>query len=182
MALTLVVEDGSIVTGANAYLDATEADAILEVDFRLWPIWNALTADEKAQRLIMSTRFLDKNFIWFGLRVQPADPDATPPVVAQPLQWPRKGMRDCEGNCIPETLIPDDLKEAVAYFAVWLHGNDPDEAFDQAGIKRFRNDTVEIEWQDNFSGQSGFPAFLTRLLQCFGTAPGERGFRPIIRK
>lgn len=184
MALVIVVEDGTIVTGANSYLSVADADAIIEVDFRLWPIWDARDTETKEQLLMLATRYLDEWYIWNGRKVQLADPDAVPPVVAQRLQWPRKGVRDCSGCAIGEGVIPEELQKATAYLAVWLWLHDPEAIFEQSGIKRFRNDTVEIEWQDNFGGISSSmqPSFFTRLLECFGTGPGERGFKPIIRK
>jgi hypothetical protein len=184
MALTIVVEDGTIVAGANSYLSVAEADAILEVDFRQWKVWDAQDADMKVQLLLMATRWLDENMEWNGSVTQPADPDADPPVVAQPLDWPRKYMKDCAGNCLADSLIPDELKKATAYLAVWLFSNDSDEILAQVGIKRFRNDTIEIEWQDAFTGTSATlqPPFLKRLLGCLGIGPGELGFKPIIRK
>lgn len=175
MALTVVVEDGTIVSGANSYISVAAADLIIEVDFRLFAIWNVRAAEEKKQLLIMATRYLDENFIWFGSRTDPTH---------QALMWPRIGMRDCEGCALADSLIPLELKKATAYLAVWLFTNNPAEMLESVGIKRFRNDVVEIEWQDNFSGTAGSvqPWFFTALLQCFGTGPGDLGFRPIIRK
>lgn len=178
MALTLIVEDGTIVANANSYLSVEDADAILEVDFRLWEVWNSQDEPMKEQLLMMATRWLDENYVFFGRR---SNNDDEEPPVEQVLQWPRTGVKDCEGNCIADAVIPLELRKATAYAAVWLFTTDPEEIEQQAGIKRFRNFESEIEWQDGWTGMIQ-PSFFTRLLQCFGEGPGELGFKPIIRK
>jgi hypothetical protein len=171
MAITLIVEDGTLVANANTYISLEEATAYLEIDPRLGPIWAAMVDDEKRnQMLVFATRWLDENYQWFGAQV----------TKTQALRWPRCGMNDGE-FCVPSTIIPPALKHAVAQTAVWLFVTDPDEAADSVGIKRFRNDTIEIEWQDNFSGQTGVPKWMSRLLRVFGIGPGDRGFKPIVR-
>lgn len=177
MAFTFTVEDGTIVAGANSYLSLADAKAILEVDFRAYPIWNALPDDETKQKmLVMATMYLEDNWHWFGRRTGPL---LTPPV-AQPLKWPRTGMKDCEGNCIAENVIPSEVKRAVAQLAIWLRENDGNEQLESEGIKRFRSDEVEIEWQDGYSGRVA-PEFASKLLKCLGYGPNDRGFKPIVK-
>lgn len=171
MAFTFIVEDGSIVPGANSFVSVAEADAILEVDFRKSPAWNALEQEDKEKMLVSATFYLEDNYQWHGQKVE-AD---------QPLSWPRTGMRDKEGMCIAPGVIPKEIKRATAYLAVWLRDNDGDEALNSNGIKRFRSEEVEIEWQANFEGRTA-PEFLSRLLICFGYGPNDRGFKKIVRK
>lgn len=178
MALTLIVEDGTIVANANSYLSVAEADSILEIDFRMWAVWNPQATELKEQLLMMATRWLDETYSFYGSR---ADNDENEPPVIQALEWPRSGARDCAGQCIADAVIPIEIRKATAYAAVWLFTNDPAEIDSQAGIKRFRNFESEIEWQDGWIGTVQ-PGFLTRLLQCLGDGPGDLGFKPIIRK
>ncbi|RUW56737.1 DnaT-like ssDNA-binding protein [Mesorhizobium sp. M8A.F.Ca.ET.021.01.1.1] len=171
MPITLIVEDGTIVVNANTYVSLEEATAYLEIDPRFGPLWTGMPDDEKRkQMLVFATRWLDENYQWYGRQVEKT----------QALRWPRYGMNDGE-YCVPSCVIPTALKHAVAMVAVWLFVTDPEEASNSVGIKRFRNDTIEIEWQDNFSGQSAAPKWLSRLLRVFGVGPGDRGFKPIVR-
>lgn len=177
MAFTFIVEDGTIVAGANSYISLVEAMAYLEVDARALAIWEALPDDtDREKLLVLATRYLDENWQWFGRRTGPC---LDPPEV-QKLKWPRMGMRDSEGMCIASNVIPDELKAATAQLAVWLKSNDGNESMEMESIKRFRSDEVEIEWQDGFDGRTA-PEFLTKLLRCFGYGPNDRGFKPIIK-
>lgn len=171
MAITLIVEDGSIVPDANSYLSVEEATTILSVDFRKAPEWEALTDAEKELMLTSATRYLDDNYQWYGRRVS----------AEQPLLWPRLGMRDCEKQCLSSTTIPSEVKKAVAYLALWLRKNDGEEVMNSDGVKRFRSEEVEIEWQEGFMGRKA-PEFLAKFLICLGLGPNDRGFKPIIRK
>jgi len=172
MAFTFIVEDGTIVANANSYVSVEEADDTLEIDFRLNGIWSEFDQATKELKLAQATRYLDDNYQWFGRRTEPS---------VQPLKWPRCGMRDCEGNCIGPNVMPSELKRATAQLAVWLHSNDGNETMEAQGVKRFRSEEMEIEWQEGYWGRSA-PEFLSRLLICFGWGPNDRGFKPILRK
>lgn len=171
MAFTFTVEDGSIVPDANSFVSVVEADDILAIDFRKTPEWNALVEEDKQLMLAAATRYLEDNYLWYGRKVEPD----------QPLAWPRYGMEDKERMCIAPGVIPKELKRAVAQLAVWLRTNDGNEMLDGEGIRRFRSDDIEIEFQDGYYGRTA-PEFLSRLLVCFGTGPNDRGFKPITRK
>lgn len=172
MAFAFIVEDGTIVANANSYLTVAEADDILAIDFRQNAIWSALSEPDKELMLASATRYLDDNYQWFGKQTEPR---------VQPIKWPRTGMRDAEGNYIGINVIPGELKRATAQLAVWLRTNDGNDQLDSAGVRRFRSEEVEIEWQDGYYGRVA-PEFLSRLLICFGYGPNDRGFKPIVRK
>jgi hypothetical protein len=171
MAFTFVVEDGTGVAGANSYVSVAEADDILAIDARENAVWQPLTTPDKELALANATRYLDDNYQWFGKKTE----------TTQFLKWPRKGMRDCEGQCIADAVIPIELKRATARLAVWLLVNNGEEQMNTEGLKRFRSDDIEIEWQAGYYGRKG-PDFLSKLLICFGWGPNDRGFKPIIRK
>lgn len=172
MAFTFIVEDGTIVANANSYVAVMEADDILAIDFRQNAIWSVLDTPTKELMLAQATRYLDDNYNWFGRRTEPT---------TQALKWPRSGMKDCEGNCIGLNVIPSELKRATAQLAVWLRSNDGNEQMETQGVKRFRSEEMEIEWQEGYWGRYA-PEFLSKLLICFGWGPNDRGFKPILRK
>lgn len=177
MAVTLVVEDGSIVDGANTYISLADVAAILDVDMRKSVAWAAVPDEATKNQLIaMATRYLEENYIWYGFKVMNTDDT----IDSQPLSWPRSGMYDAEGVAIATTVIPEELKKAVAYLALWLYTNDGDAELLNESVKRFRSDEVEIEWQDGYQGKKA-PEFLSKLLRPFGLGPNDRGFKPIRR-
>lgn len=97
----IIVEDGSIVEGAQSYASVEDADAYFEV----FPEWTDLEDAVKEQALVKATRTIDA--VEFpGTRV---DAD-------QPLQWPRSGCYYGDGSLavsIGEDEIPLALVNAV---------------------------------------------------------------------
>ena len=170
MAFNFIVEDGSGVAGANSYVTVEEATDILIPNFRDSAVWDQLDTDQREKLLVLATSYIDENYFFHGSK---ADRN-------QSLRWPRKGMRDNENMCLADCIIPIELKKAVARLSVWTFANDPDEALNARGIKRFRSDDLEIEFQSGFEGQFA-PDFLRKLLGTFGYGPNDRGFKPITR-
>lgn len=171
MAFTFTVEDGSNVPGANSYVTVAEANDILAIDNDDIALWEALDEAGRELALAKATRYLDDNYVWYGHKTYRD----------QFLKWPRRGMRDEEGHCIADMIIPIELKRATARLSMWLKRNDGDSMMNVEGLKRFRSDDVEIEWQAGASVPKG-PDFLSKLLLVFGTGPNDRGFKPILRK
>lgn len=171
MPFELIVEDGSIVEGANSYVGLDEADRYLDIDPRGGPKWAGLEEEERERLLAYATRYIDENYIFAG----------RPTTREQELKWPRRGMTDIDGYHVADAVIPRELRHATAQLAVWLDANDPAGQGSETGIKRFRNEEVEMEWQDGHEFRE-LPNHVTRLLAAFGTGPGQRGQRRIIRK
>lgn len=109
MTLTLVVEDGTVVAGANTYLTEADANTILE-DYGY--VLTPATADVN---LVTSSRYLNR----FRGRYKGSLVDAS-----QPLQWPRQGVYiDC--NLLASDEIPDEIKIAQALGAYYESINQP---------------------------------------------------------
>lgn len=98
--MALIVEDGSIVAGANTYIDEAEAATILDDRF-------GVTATITEQELKAAAQYLEGYCDQYkGTKVQSN----------QSLCWPRQGVYiDCE--LFPNDEIPDDLKTAQALAA-----------------------------------------------------------------
>jgi len=119
MAVTLKVEDGSCVDGANSYLSAEDFEAY--ADLRGYSY--GADANAIATALIRATAWLDATYRsrWPGVRTYGA---------LQSLMWPRKAgsivngsyvpdrwittVTDAEGVSIATTEIPVALKNALA--------------------------------------------------------------------
>lgn len=101
--MALVIEDGTIVTGANSYIDIPTAKAFAEargVD---------LGTDDVVteQRLLIAMDYLE-SLNYKGTRT---DPDQ------QLLAWPRVGVT-FDGRTFGQNTIPNQLKSAQAQLAI----------------------------------------------------------------
>ena len=106
--MALILEDGSGVTGANAYADRTFADAYFSD--RGHAAWTG-TDDEKDIALIKATDYIQQRFQggWLGDKVNHS----------YPLCWPRQNVDDGKGRLrFDYNEIPTELKKATAEYAL----------------------------------------------------------------
>jgi len=133
--MTLVLETGTGITGANAYADRTFADPFLAA--RGHAAWAAATETARDQALIRASAYIDHAFSFIGRR---AGPD-------QPLAWPRIAAEDGDGY--PVTGVPNPVRQATALLA--LRALDGDLAGEQERGGRIRRerigDAIEIEYE-----------------------------------
>lgn len=106
MAIALVVETGSGVSGANTYISAADAD--LYQSNRGRSSWTSLSDDAKAVALIMATEAIDSLYPWIGKKK----------TSTQGLKWPRIEGLDDIGDEIPlvdsDGFEVDGVPQAVA--------------------------------------------------------------------
>ncbi len=106
--MTLVVEDGTVIDGADSYVTVDEANAYwftrALANDQSWV--DAESADKEAA-LRQATAFLDDAYVWNGTVVDGG----------QDLQWPRAGIYDRNGYPLPTNEIPSRLKRAVFVLA-----------------------------------------------------------------
>jgi hypothetical protein len=183
VGLALFVEDGSRVLGANAYVSLAQANAILAQEIRDLTAWNALTPTQQKVQIIAATRWLDDKVVWTGDRksdpVRPRVLQMNPPLPLQSLGWPRKGAFDRERRKVRDDVVPFQVLRATALLANYLI-NDNAADQDQAGIRRFRTDTFEIEYQQGWF-QSPAPPWLKFVLFGLGQLGNELGLKKIVR-
>lgn len=99
----LIVEDGTVINGANAYITVAELDSY-------WLSRNVTlqqTESEKEAAIIISTQYVDNNFNWRGSII----------TEEQVLDWPRSGVYDDEGRGVDNDEIPLKLKNAICEYA-----------------------------------------------------------------
>jgi hypothetical protein len=127
--MTIIVEDGTIVAGANSYV--TEAELTAYATAR----GVTLTAGTE-QLLIESMDYIEsQSFI------------GTKKTADQPLQWPREGVY-IDGYYVESDVIPNDLKTAQLATATAIdQGNGPQNVL-SAAVKREKVDVIEVEYQD----------------------------------
>jgi hypothetical protein len=138
MAVTITVEDGSIVDGANSYATVAELSAWAEQRGVSLPA----TDDAKAVLLIKAADYLET----FGPRFkgEPVEPGV------QALAWPRKGVTlPYAASPLPEDAIPVLLKRAqLAAALAAASGIELLPATDAGarGIKREKTGPIETEY------------------------------------
>lgn len=115
--MSLIVEDGTNVPGAESYASVNDADVYF--DNRGVTIWSNLTIQEKEQALRRATDYMLERYRlrWKGGRIH----------FKQPLDWPRQGVSLEDFNGIPQmyyaylvpyNVVPVEVKNACAELAL----------------------------------------------------------------
>lgn len=101
---SLVIEDGTIVAGADSYISAANAVVYgAKHTGAGQAAFAALAEASQESALRISTQWLDARYQWPGTIV---DDD-------QALSWPRAGAIDSEGRDIASDAIPQAIKDAL---------------------------------------------------------------------
>ena len=157
MAFTFIVEDGSVVTGANSYVSVEEADDYLVANIHVSATWSALSTDEKQYLLVWGTRYLDQRAVWNGYKT-----DET-----SPLRWPRTGVYDRDKVLIGINEIPQQLKEGVIEMARYLISDDRSVERGQDGLESLKVDVIELVFDKDYR-LAEVPNELQYILQNLG--------------
>ena len=168
--MSLIVEDGSGLAGAEAYGTVVEADAY-HTPRGNGTTWSALTTEVKERHLRNATDFMVRVYRarWAGTRVSGT----------QALDWPRHSV--CvDGWSILSTVVPTDVKRAC--FELALRASDseliPDLETGSNQIKREKIGPLDTEFfQNNVEAEDRFPAVNAILEPYFGTAGGDNTLR-----
>lgn len=110
--MSLIVEDGTIVEGANSGLSVADADAYHAARGNTdWTSVPSSPDQEKAAALIRATAAIDAKYRsrFPGTKVAGRD---------QGIQWPRTDAYDADGNEIASDEIPQEYKDAIAEAAL----------------------------------------------------------------
>jgi hypothetical protein len=162
----IIVEDGTIVAGANSYSTREAASAYHAA--RDNSTWFTLIPAEMDAALIKATDYLTQkyNARWKGIKLN----------LAQPLDWPRAGVvtedfrdpttgpssiiRDQLSFLFPEDEVPQEVVDSTAILALESIEGDLLGSQSRGGdIKRVKAGSAEVEWFQNASSDSrNFPA------------------------
>lgn len=172
MAFTFVVEDGTVVAGANSYASIEAVDDILAVEaYGANAAWVALDDSQKQFRIAAASIWLDDHMRWIGKPVSHT----------QSLGWPRKFVKDKQGCEVSEIVVPHEVVRAVALLVNYFLTKDADDSMTGIpGMRRFRADTFEIDMQIGYY-IAATPTFLRFILQGLGGVLNEPGFKKIAR-
>lgn len=132
--MALIVEDGSIVTGANTYVS--------EAQFTAWLTERGIAAPADPAAILLRAMDYLETLPFVGYKR----------TREQPLQWPRFGVLiDCFAH--EENEIPPDLQLAQMFTAAAISDGVDPMGIVEPGIKRERVGAVEVEYMDG-AGQS----------------------------
>ena len=159
MAFAFIVEDGTGLAAANAYASREHVAEYADIDPHHGPLWLALGDEQQERGIVYATRFLDDRVDWSGKRVFPESG----------TRWPRSGVFDRDGNAIAPTIIPRQLRDAVAAFAMFLVVDDATRDSASNILQRVKADVVEVEFKAGTYGLARtIPTHLEALLQGLG--------------
>lgn len=139
--MALIIEDGTIVSGANSYASAITVTTYLQDRYGASNVFVASTTAVKEQYILQAMDLIEHRYIesWKGDRVS----------ISQVLAWPRSGVH-VDGVLISSTSIPSRLIAAVAELAKRLaDGIDiyPDLPT-EGDTKREKVGPIEVEYRD----------------------------------
>lgn len=158
----LIIEDGSIVENANAYINETYADSYHTQ--RGNAAWGAATPTQKQTAIIRATQSIDMLYksLWLGSLVDSSK---------QSLEFPRKGL-----FTIRDDEIPTALKKAVAEAAL-RELNEPNSIMpdlERGGkIKRVRAGSVEVEYSSRAEAATVYAMFNSLLVGLIAANPNS---------
>ena len=138
--MSITVEDGSVVSGANSYLSVADADSYF-TEHSSPADWSGATTGEKEAALKYATLWLDNNQKWYSCIVS----------TSQVLDWPRKSFVDSEGRSIGgSNVMPQALLDATAELAIEYIKSNFVEATEN--IRRERMGSSETEYSGGGPG------------------------------
>lgn len=167
--MDIVVEDGTGLPTANAYISAEEADDILSVNIH--SLWPTITDDTVKENLIMwATRLLDEKVRWFGTKTHKTSG----------LAWPRQGTVDRECIAIDDNLVPKQVKVATALLADHLLAGDPELVNTSANLSKLQVDVIMLQF-DTEKRVRKYPSEIATVLAALGYVSMSGGPKYIIR-
>ena len=158
--MTLIVEDGSIVTGAESYISV--ADASTYHTARGNTAWAALATDAlREAALRRATDYMRQAYRsrWQGYKVNED----------QALDWPRYDV-EVEGYAVDSDIVPTEVKNACAELALRASAADLNPDLTQ-GVAREKVGQIEVEYDKaspQFTRYRAIDALLSPYLKAGG--------------
>ncbi len=105
--MSLTIEDGTIVAGADAYISVANAEQYY-IDFgKDTTLWDALTTISKEAKIRQALQYMDNKYYWKGFQA----------TQGHDTQWPRSGVIIEESELL-DTSIPKEITYANAILAL----------------------------------------------------------------
>lgn len=155
--MAIVVEDGTGLALADAYVSIAEADEYFADVLVYTTTWSAYSDADKELRIRRATKVLDSRTDWEGYKN----------VDTSGLRWPRKHVRDRDGILVSNLVVPEAVKDATCELIRIMDGEDITTGQDIESLRRLMVDVVEIEYQEGRS-QARVPQYLNYVLRGLG--------------
>lgn len=145
--MSLVVETGACITGAESYISVADADTYAALHWVSTHAWFTASDGDKEIWLRVATQYLESRFRsqWKGTRK----------TEAQALAWPRYSVVDEDDYSVDSDSIPQRLRDAQCEVAKRLcEGTDLDPDVDYLSLqKSVTAGPVSVEFRDGPTGK-----------------------------
>lgn len=173
--MTLIVEDGSVVEGANSYTSLEVANAYHAL--RGNAAWTG-TDGVKEAALIRATAYIDLRYRgrFPGTRVEGRE---------QSLEWPRTGATDANGIAIADDEIPIEILNAVCEAALreLTEAGSLMPDLERGGeIKSLKAGSIAIEYADGAQVETTFSIIDGILSSLVGVISNESPINGIVER
>lgn len=173
MPVTFVVEDGTGITNANAYVSVEAANTYND-QHPHGDRWVTYGSADKQRSIIMATRLLDEEVNWHGkptynLASSVSSSNATAKV--QYLRFPRSGVTDQDGYSLDHQTIPTFLKNATSELARYLAANDRTAEPDTQGFGSVKLGSLTVG-VDKYDQPPILPRSVIAIIKPYGTVRG----------
>lgn len=169
MAVTVIVETGSGVSGSNSYVSIADIDEYVLTNPHD-SVWSALTDAEKNGYAVWSCRVLNQQMDWDGWQV---DSD-------QSLDLPRSGMTDRNFNSIDDDEIPTEIQNAQCELARLLAIEDRTADNGMAGFRQIEVGSINLI-ADKSDRAPVLASSVWNQIEAFGTKRIQKGISRVIR-
>lgn len=169
MAITVIVEDGSQVSGSNSYVSIATIDAWIETNPHD-STWSDLTDAKKNGFALMSCRVLNEQMEWHGWQ---SDDE-------QSLDLPRSGMTDKNGNSIDNDEIPTEIQNAQCELARLLAIEDRTDDNGMVGFRQIEVGSINLV-ADKSDRAPVLADAVWNQISAFGERAVSKGISRVIR-
>ena len=172
MPITLVIEDGLVITGANSFVSLDDFQTYCDdrgMDY------SAYTDDQQEAALIRSAQYLN-DLRWKGVKTGRDNPMAWPRYGTEvggsmwnQLEFPAStwvGVLDRDGFYVGTSEVPAEVVKAQCEAAfLILTGSTLEPSLDRGGaVKREKVDVIETEYFPGAPGETTFKPIINRLM------------------
>ena len=169
--MSIIVETGSVVTGANSFVSVADFQAHCDLRNRDYSAYS----DEAVEAALVKMADYLNSLNWKGVKTGRTNPMAWPRYgnedggnLWNQLEWPASswiGVLDKDGFYIPTDEVPAEVVNAQCEGA-WLiaTGKDMEPSLDRGGaLRREKYDVIEFEYFSGASPTTEFRAVSNRL-------------------
>lgn len=169
--MALIVEDGSMVTGAESYASVVYANGyFIGIGNETW---SDLDLSAKEQALRLATQYIQNEYfsVWQGVKRQHT----------QALDWPRENVLIFgSGSLVANNIIPIELKNACCILALKAASSSL-YSDKERSVKREKVDVLETEYFESDSNQKEYREIDAMLRRYMISASAKSGALPIVR-